>query len=297
MPFLLTTVLNMKILKAINEYINKPFPFIESKKHRLFASVLFSVFIYLFLIVFRPFNISSIQYYKPILILGFPIITFVVLLFSFFILPVVFKNFFSFDRWTIKKNGVFIILQFLFVSILNWMYNSIIGNGTIEQHGFVFFILITISVGIFPTFLLIYFIEKTLSFKNEKTANFFTQKNKNSEKQRNSVSVSFVSKNNNETINIKLEQLLCLKSEGNYLKVFFTEENKTVSKIIRNSMAKIEEQLNRFDNIKRCHRSYLVNFDNINKITGNARSFNLHITNLEFSVPVSRGFPKEELEI
>ncbi len=59
----------------MKSYLNKPFPFIDKKKHRIVASFLFSAFIYLFLIVFQPFGIADIQFYKPLFILGFSVIT------------------------------------------------------------------------------------------------------------------------------------------------------------------------------------------------------------------------------
>ncbi|HIP49023.1 MAG TPA: LytTR family transcriptional regulator [Lutibacter sp.] len=277
----------------MNEYLNKPFPFIENKKHRILASFLFSGFIYVFLLTFQPFGISNILYYKPIFILGFFGITFIVLLFSFLVAPAILKNQFDFDKWTIKKNATFIVAQFLIITVLNWIYNSSIGREITEQHSLLFFIFITVTVGIIPTLFLVYFIEKKLANKNEHFATNFTK----SIQQKTSISentrIKILSKNNDETIIIDLKQLLCVKSEGNYLKVFFLKENIIKSKLIRNSFSKIEEQLVVFEKVKRCHRSYIVNLDKVEKMTGNARNLNLHISNLDFTIPVSRSFPKE----
>jgi len=134
---------------------------------------------------------------------------------------------------------------------------------------------------------------KKLANKNEHFATNFTK----SIQQKTSISentrIKILSKNNDETIIIDLKQLLCVKSEGNYLKVFFLKENIIKSKLIRNSFSKIEEQLVVFEKVKRCHRSYIVNLDKVEKMTGNARNLNLHISNLDFTIPVSRSFPKE----
>lgn len=277
----------------MNEYLNKPFPFIENKKHRIFTSILFSGFIYVFLLTFQPFGISNIQYYKPVFVGGFFIITLIVLLFSFLIAPAILKEAFNFDKWTIKKNAIFIISQFLIISVLNWAYNSTIGKEITEQYSLIFFVFITVSVGIFPTFFFIYFIEKNLALKNQHIATNFTnsipQKTEKTEK----TIIKLVSKNNGETLTINLKQLICVKSEGNYLNIFFSQDDEIKSKLIRNSISNIEKQLIVFKNIKRCHRSYIINLDKIEKMTGNARNLNLHIPNLNFSIPVSRNFPKE----
>ncbi len=277
----------------MNEYLNKPFPFIEKKNHRILASVLFSGFIYVFLLIFQPFGISNIQYYKPVFIAGFFGITFIVLLFSFLVAPVIFKHLFDFDKWTIKKNAVFIVIQFLIITVLNWIYNSTIGKGITEQYSLFHFVFITVSVGIIPTLFLIYFIEKNLSRKNQHIATNFTKSIQHRTNISENSKIKLLSQNNDETIIIELNQLICIKSEGNYLKVFFRVENEIKSKLIRNSIKSIEEQLIIFKNIIRCHRSYIVNLDTVSKMSGNARNFNLHIEKIEFKIPVSRSFPKE----
>ena len=276
----------------MNEYLNKPFPFLEKRSHRLLASVLFSGFIYVFLLIFQPFGISNIQYYKPIYVAGFFGITFIVLLFSFLVAPIIFTNLFDFDKWTIKKNVIFIIIQFLIITILNWIYNSTIGYGITEQYSLFFFVFITVSVGIIPTLFMIYFIEKNLARKNKHIATNFNKNIQYRTSTSENPKIKLLSQNKDETIIIELTQLICIKSEGNYLKVFFNLENEIKSKLIRNSIKNIEEHLIIFENIIRCHRSYIVNLDTVKKMSGNARNFNLHIENLGFTIPVSRSFPK-----
>ena len=276
----------------MNEYLNRPFPFIEKKSHRLFASVFFSVFIYVFLLIFQPFGISNIQFYKPIFVAGFFGITLIVMLFSFLLAPIILKKSFDFDKWTIKKNAIFIVIQFLIITILNWVYNSTIGYGIVVQYNLLIFVFITASVGIIPTLFLIYFIEKDLSRKNKHIATNFNKSIQHRINKIENPTIKLLSQNNDETIIIELKQLVCIKSEGNYLNVFYSTQNEIKSKLIRNSIKNIEEHLAAFENIIRCHRSYIVNLDSVKKMSGNARNFSLHIDNLEFTVPVSRSFPK-----
>ncbi len=280
-------------ISNMNEYLNKPFPFIEKKNHRILASVLFSGFIYVFLLIFQPFGISNIQYYKPVFVAGFFGITLVVMLFSFLVVPNIFKSQFDFDNWTIKKNAIFIIIQFLFITVFNWIYNSTVGKGITAQHSLFYFIFITVSVGIIPTLFLIYFIERNLLRRNQHIATNFSKNIQERTKNTENSKIKLSSQNNKETITIELNQLMCIKAEGNYLKVFFRAENETKSKLIRNSIKNIEEQLAIFENIIRCHRSYIVNLDMVSKVSGNARNFSLHLEKLGPKIPVSRSFPKD----
>ncbi|MCV6630487.1 MAG: LytTR family transcriptional regulator, partial [Flavobacteriaceae bacterium] len=183
--------------------------------------------------------------------------------------------------------------QFLIITVLNWTYNSMVGKGITENHSLFFFVFITTSVGVIPTFFLIYIIEKNLARKNQLIAANFTENSKSKKDKSQNTIINLVSKNNDETITIDLKQLICVKSEGNYLKVYYLEENIATQKLIRNSISKVEKQLIIFEQIKRCHRSFLVNLDKVEKMTGNARSLNLHISDIDFTIPVSRSFPKE----
>jgi DNA-binding LytR/AlgR family response regulator len=108
-----------------------------------------------------------------------------------------------------------------------------------------------------------------------------------------SVKLPIVSENKNESFEIDMECLLCIKSAGNYVDVYYLENDKTISKLIRTSLTKLDEYYIEFKNIQRCHRTHIVNLDNISEVTGNARNYNFHIDYLDFIIPVSRSFSKE----
>ena len=268
-------------------YLNKPFPFIENRKYQVVASFFFALFIYVFLLIFQPFGISEITFYKPLYISGFAFISFIVLILNFCII----SKFCKPDRWTIKENMISISVQFLIISILNWLYHSTVGQEIEIQYSLPGWMLITISVGIIPTLFLLYFVEKYLAGKNQRYASNLTG-NIGQEVYRKKDEIRIRSKNKDEEIKIGLDQFVCAKSEGNYINVFYKENDKIASKLLRSSISSLEEQLIPFSGIKRCHRSYIVNFENIIKVTGNARNFSLHVSKLNFTIPVSRSFPK-----
>ena len=280
----------------IQKQLDKPFPFIEKKRHRIFVSFLFSFSVFAFLVVFQPFGLDDIQYYKPIFIAGFFFITLIALLIRFFIVPLLFPKFFDAEKWTVKKNLLSILLVVILVTVLNWLYNSTVGENITEQHNLFLFLLITISVGFFPTILLVMFTEKYLNKKHNIIAQTVTNKIQLEKSNQENREIKLLSENQNEEITVELNQLICIKSEGNYATVYFYKADKITKQLIRNSLTKLMEQLIIFDNIKRCHRSYIVNFSNVETISGNARNYNLFIENLDFTVPVSRNFPKTILD-
>ena len=287
----------------MRNWLNKPFPFIETSKQKLTISFLFAVFIYLFLLIFQPFGIAENKSI-PIYLLGFSAITLVVMLFSFFVFPVIFKKAFDPEKWTTKKEILFALLIITLISVFNWLYNSTISYTSV-RHSFISFLFITIAVGIFPTVLLIMYFEKHFTTKHEIIASELTEqisvKDEKKEietsiKENKNQQIKIVSYNEKEVIELELNDFLCISAEGNYANVFFYENNTIKKKLIRNSLTKINDQLIIFDDVKRCYRSYIVNIQNVSRVSGNARNYYLHVDNLDFKIPVSRNFPKEILE-
>jgi DNA-binding LytR/AlgR family response regulator len=55
----------------------------------------------------------------------------------------------------------------------------------------------------------------------------------------------------------------------------------------------VELQLKKFKNIIRCHRSYIVNLENIENISGNLQGYQLNFKQYTEQVPVSRSYTKK----
>jgi len=285
-------------LETILIYLNKPFPFFKNRWQRLLASMLVALFIYGFLMIFQPFGLAGLSNYKSEVILGYALITFMVIFISLFIAPEFFHSYF--ESWTIKKNFIYISSHFLIIAILNWYFNHHYHQEN-SFHSLSFFVFITMSVGVFPSFLLVYFVEKWLSNANEEIASTINNEihsvvDETNQLSMQDIEIKIISKNKNEDFILPLSNLLYIKSEGNYVNICFTEDNKINEVLIRNSISAIETHLSEIPGVIRCHRSYLANFNNIDHVSGNAHSFSLHFTGVKKSIPVSRAFPKEQLK-
>lgn len=279
--------------------LNAPFPLLQSNKVKLISSVSFGLFVFGFLYIFQPFGISEVQFYKPLFIGGYALITFCCVAFSFFALPYILKSTFNPDKWTVKKAALYTSFIILIISIGNWYYTSTIGQEVISiNHSFLKFIGITFSVGIFPTVIFLIFTEKTLRQVNASkaediTKHIYSEEDKvdNKADKARIPQIDFTADNSN--ILLDQNNFICIKSEGNYLEVFFFLDDKLNKVVIRYPLKKAFEQVNQLNNIHHCHKSFIANFDQIEKVTGNARNYELHLRNLTFTIPVSRSFSKE----
>ena len=93
---------------------------------------------------------------------------------------------------------------------------------------------------------------------------------------------------------MQLSEFVYAKSEGNYVKIYYLDDNVLIHKLIRLSLKQLEIQLENLSQIKRCHRSYLINMQHITSIDGNARSLTIQLDKVATSIPVSRSFSKAD---
>ncbi len=280
------------------DWLNKPYPFVAEIKNKFLVSFSFGFFIYLFLLIFQPFGIDEVIGNKSIYLLGFGIITTLVLLFNYSALPAVFPKYFDLDKWKIKNQIVFILLNIAEIALLNYLYDSTVGYGNPYQHSLFYFVLITVSVGFLPVVLLVFTTELFLSKKHQRTASEFNSKiqyEKESHKADSNTAIEIISESKSENFTINEDDLVFIKSEDNYCKPYYRTNDEIKNQLLRITLKNIEEQLKPFPDFIRIHRSYLVNKKQISRITGNARAYYLHFEGCEETVPISRSFPKEQL--
>ena len=274
--------------------LNTPFPLVDKTMDKIIISLLFSAFVFIFLITFQPFDIDKITFYKPLFVLGYSFITLLVVGGSLFLLPYFFKNYFDQQKWTIKKMFIFIIFQIVMISILNWIYTVTVGEEIIvEQKNLIEFLFITLAVGILPVSYFIIFTERFFTKKSAIVAKQITEEiiNNNfveSVKKQDLITLEY----ENSTLSFGINELVCVRSEGNYAEVYCLKNDVLTKTLIRSSLIKIMQQLENLENIQHCHRSFIVNFNHVTKVSGNARNYNLYLQYIDFSIPVSRNFPR-----
>ncbi len=132
--------------------------------------------------------------------------------------------------------------------------------------------------------------KKVLEIKERKRKNRFINSKKLSKE------VRIISDNGKENITFYIDNLAYVTSQGNYASFFLKNEGDFKEKIIRITLTKIAIELKDYSNIIRCHKSYLVNINHVNDISGNARGYLLKLDFVPINIPVSRKFSKQSLQ-
>ena len=100
-----------------------------------------------------------------------------------------------------------------------------------------------------------------------------------------------------DNLSIRVSLLLLIRAANNYIEVFWKEGEKVKSQMIRTSLLKAELLLEEHKFIFKCHRSFMVNINFIDKIEGNIQGYKLFFENVDFSIPVSKNFAYELKEL
>jgi DNA-binding LytR/AlgR family response regulator len=92
----------------------------------------------------------------------------------------------------------------------------------------------------------------------------------------------------NESITLQISHLLFIEAVGNYVKVSHLRDNQVHTDMLRATMKQMEETLQGYPMIVRCHRAFLVNLGQVEQIISHSGSTQLLIKHCHESLPVSR---------
>jgi len=101
--------------------------------------------------------------------------------------------------------------------------------------------------------------------------------------------ISFKDERDQVKFSVKSKDILYLESTDNYVTVYFANEEKVSKHMIRTSLKNIENA-DLSAKLLRCHRSFIVNLENVLWMKKEGRNFVLKIKNIDSFIPVSRSY-------
>ena len=94
--------------------------------------------------------------------------------------------------------------------------------------------------------------------------------------------------NTNEHVTLEISDLLYLEAVGNYVKVCQLQGNEAHTNMLRATMKQMEDELQSYPMIVRCHRAFMVNLGQVEQISSNSRAMQLVMRHSHDAIPVSR---------
>jgi hypothetical protein len=284
-------------MKRVLNWLSKPYYFNHSTKFKFKLSFAFGLFLFLFLFFFKPFGLSRFEGALFEYSLGMGALDFLGTFLLLIISPLIFKNYFNEDNWTVGRNILLMVIGLLFVALILWNFGEVYK----ETYGFdkltlLEFLSKAFLVGIIPLTFYVFINEKTVREKRERRI-FKVKEIKKENKVNTPKEISINSDNEKEQITFDVDNLVYITSQGNYASFFLKKDDIITEKILRITLTKITEKLKDHPNIIRCHKSYIINSNFINDISGNARGYLLKSNYISEEIPVSRKFSKESLKV
>ena len=92
----------------------------------------------------------------------------------------------------------------------------------------------------------------------------------------------------NEHVSLEISNLLYIEAVGNYVKVCQLQDNGVHTHMLRATMKQMEDTLEAYPMIVRCHRAFMVNLGQVEQISSNSRAMQLVMRYSHDAIPVSR---------
>ncbi len=91
-----------------------------------------------------------------------------------------------------------------------------------------------------------------------------------------------------ETVSLNIQDLLYIETVGNYVKIYQLHDGKVRSDMLRATSKQLEDDLSAYPMIVRCHRAFLVNMQQVERIVSKPGGMLLVIKHCDDAIPVSR---------
>lgn len=91
-----------------------------------------------------------------------------------------------------------------------------------------------------------------------------------------------------ESVTLQVDDLLYIESVGNYVKVCYLKDDSLRTDMLRATSKQMGEVLKEYPMVVRCHRAYLVNLAQAEKVDAQSGSLQLKMRHTDATLPVSR---------
>jgi len=261
--------------------LNTPFSYLDDYRYRLLHVAIVLVFSVLFLVVFEPFNINLWIHYpgwlQKIGLASFGLMGAAIIAFS----QLVVRPLFRIKQFKVKYFFGWVILELLAITavlalLFGESYNSYFREwcNTLKYTSLV--LVLPYSFSLLTLALIrqrsVQLLESTLTNTPDKPD-----------------LVHFKDEREQVKFSVKRTDILYLESTDNYITIYCSLEGLIKKEMIRTSMKKLEDTLMP-EGIIRCHRSFMVNLENVQWMKKEGRNYLVKVKSVDTLIPVSRSY-------
>ena len=263
-------------------FLTRTYPFKHSE-HWLRDSIAYGVIIWAIFWLLQPFGFSMYSGNKCLVAAIFGLVTSCCYaLYGW----AVSKRLLQFVKpWRIWHQGCHVLGLIFFIAICNFLLFSYIFHYPITPEIFVLFLYWTLIIGVIMTVLTIG-VEYNRSLRERMEAML-----SNTTEEQKDISITIHDTNvRGNDLTIPINNLLYIEAQKNNVSVYYLKDGKPISLEIHTTLTAVIENLKAYENIFQCHRSFVVNVNNITSAKGNSNGYQLTLGPCTNSIPVSRSY-------
>ncbi len=262
-------------------FLKNDFKLLDKKSDRYLLILVIFVFSIVFLNVFEPFNIARwysdsgiVQFLR---LSSYGLVVALVFLFTQFPLRKLFKK----EKFKLTDYLIWLFIEISLISLVYiFLYGNPIGNFINDFIYSLKYTLLGICLPYSFATLIIYYKNQRAEIKQLQTK--ITQPGEKK-------LIALKDENDKIKFSVLSKDILMLESTDNYVSVYYILENKVQRKLLRNTLKKLENSLKE-KSIIRCHRSFIVNIQNVELVEKEGKKLNIKLKQLEKRIPVSQKY-------
>ncbi len=276
-------------LATIQTWLQQPYPFTKSWRKAFASAIGAGLFVAFFLFVFKPFGTTvtpgaELKFLGVCALFGLVTVAITLIITG---LTRYYTQLFDEEKWVVWREIAFNLFFISCIGFGNLLLAHFLWRIPFNAKTFWGWQGITFAVGIFPTIVGALIGQMQLSKKYIAEATKIAPK-PHPAHDINEIWVILEGENQNEQLRLQPSHIAYIAAADNYVRVFYRENEQVKNLMLRATMKKMEDALLDHPFLFRCHRTFLVNMELVQKVSGNAQGYRLHLEGFEESIPVSR---------
>lgn len=277
----------MDPVRRFLELVQRPFPRPEQPRTRVVMAVGTGIFVAVFLLFFRPFGLHEVDASKMAVVAGFGAVTTACMLVMYFVVPRLFPSWYREEAWIVGREIMDVLMTIVLIGVGNTFYSAWAFSMPITVQDLLTYQVITAAVGVFPSTFIVLLQASRYQALFAAGARTVEAELRAPAGHAPMERVVITDDEGKQQVDVPIDDLLLLTAADNYVQVTIRHALRPTAMLLRTSLRSIEERHPLPASLFRCHRSYIVNLDAVEHVTGNAQGYVLHLPH-DIRVPVAR---------
>ncbi len=264
-------------------FLNRKYPFFVSSNHWFRDAAIYCCVVFLILYLLQPFGFSMYPGNKLLVASSFGVATFACCV--IYDRAILYRLPLRVKTWRIWHHILAVLGLLVFISLSNSFLFSVWFLYPMTLAHYMQILYWTLLVGSLITFIAI-----ATSYNHHLHTQLETMLNNTREEQK-EVEVTLYDQNVRGTdLTLPINDLLYIEANKNNVLVYYVKEGKTTQAELHSSLSSMLADLKDYENIIQCHRSFIINVNNITSAKGNSNGYQLQLGKCPHVVPVSRSY-------